>query len=157
MEFTTRDVAAMPYLYAEGSAPMDPAAVSAAMGEVFAKVMGFMTEHGIAPAGPPVAVYYDYDPAMMTFRAGLLVAEADMAKAAGEIKADATPAGAALTFTHVGPYAHLSQSYEAMMAHVAKEGLTLGAPTWEVYVDDPGETPEAELRTEVFSHLAGTG
>ena len=157
MDFTKVDAAAMPYLYVEGSAAMDPSAVSAAMGEAFARVMGFLTEHHITPAGPPIAVYHDYDPETMTFRAGLPVNEVDLAKAAGDIRADMTPAGTALHFTHVGPYAQLSESYDAMMAHVAKEGLTLTAPTWEVYVDDPDETPEADLRTEVFSHLAAQG
>lgn len=26
-------------------------------------------------------------------------------------------------------------------------------PIWEVYVDDPGEVPEAELRTEIYRRV----
>jgi effector-binding domain-containing protein len=40
------------------------------------------------------------------------------------------------------------------MAWLEKEGLTLGAPTWEVYVNDPDSTPEEELRTEIYVSLA---
>ena len=39
------------------------------------------------------------------------------------------------------------------VGRVAARGLTLAAPTWEVYVDDPAEVPEARLRTEVWSAL----
>ena len=156
MEFIALEVAETPYLYAEGTSAMDPNAVSAAMGEAFGKVMGFVTEQGIAPAGAPMAVYYGYDPGTLQFRAGLPVAAGDTDKAAGEIKAGVTPAGTVVSFTHVGPYRTLRDSYEKLMAHVEKEGLKLAAPTWEVYVDDPGEVDEAVLRTEVFSLLDQT-
>ena len=41
-----------------------------------------------------------------------------------------------------------------VMEWLQGEGLSLGAPTWEVYVDDPDSTPEEELRTDIYVSFA---
>lgn len=133
---------------------MDPADIGKTMGEAFHNVMTFMEKNGIQTTGKVMSVYYTYDPQQMTFRAGFSVSPDDAAKAEGGIKADATPAGKTLAFTHIGSYATLRDSYGEMMKHVEENGLTLRAPTWEVYVNDPRTTSEEELRTDVFSALA---
>lgn len=152
-DYTVTRAASRPYLYVESDCGMDPSEISAAMGEAFGAVMAAMQRDGIAPAGPPLAVYHDYDPALMRFRAGVFVSESDAARAGAGVTADHTPDGKALHFMHVGPYATLREDYDEMMRWTASRGLTLCAPTWEVYVDDPGAVPEAELRTEVWSAL----
>ncbi len=153
-EFEITDVAETPYLYATGSCSMDPTDISATMGRVFGQVWSFMTDHGIAPAGPALAVYHSYDPEKMTFRAGFVVTKDDLAKATGEVGGDVTPVGRALTFTHIGPYATLRDDYGLMMRHAEERGLTLGTPAWELYLNDPSQTPENELRTQAYVALA---
>lgn len=143
-----------PYLYVEGHATMDPGAISDAMGDAFDEVMDFMDRHGIATEGPPLSVYHGYSPDEIAFRAGLLVTETDTRAATGDVLADRTPGGEVLHFTHTGPYATLRDSYATMMEYVASRGLQLGAPTWEIYVDDPETTPAHRLRTEVYVTLA---
>ncbi|RBI83606.1 hypothetical protein DRV85_14750 [Rhodosalinus halophilus] len=152
-DYDVTEAVPRPYLYVERSCGMDPSEISAAMGSAFGEVMGVMQREGIAPAGPPLSVYYDYDPARLSFRAGVFVSEEDAARPAEGVSSDRTPGGKALHFTHVGPYATLRDDYGEMMAWVERQGLTLVAPTWEVYVDDPETVPEAELRTEVWSAL----
>jgi effector-binding domain-containing protein len=143
-----------PYLYVERSSSMDPAEIAGAMGTAFADIMAFLEKSGIAPAGPLMSVYYDYAEDSMAFRAGVFVAEDDTRAARGEVQADRTPGGEVLHFTHVGPYDTLRDSYAALTGHCAAASLTIGAPTWEVYVDDPDTTPAERLRTEVFVTLA---
>lgn len=152
-EFTLTRVAPRTYLYVEGRATMDPGAIFEAMGHAFETVMDFQDAHGIATDGPPLSVYYGYSPEEIAFRAGMFVSEADAKAATGEVKAGQTPGGEVLHFTHVGSYATLRDDYGLMMEHVAARGLSLGAPTWEVYVDDPETTPEHRLRTEVYVTL----
>lgn len=153
-EFKKIDVAQMPYFYVERSASMDPADISRAMGEAFQAVWGFMSSHDVKPAGPALSVYYSYDPEKMHFRSGFAVAASDMDKAEGEVKADVTPAGRVLNFTHIGPYSTLREDYGAMMGYLQQQGLEMTAPTWEIYLNSPDEVPEAELRTDVFTALA---
>ncbi len=153
-EFRMMDVKPQNYLYVEGASDPAPENVSKAMGDAFGKVMGFMQSHGIAPAGPAMSAYYDYDPKEMRFRSGFVVNPDALAEAEGEIKSDSTPGGRVLHFTHVGPYSTLRDDYGALMAYCETEGLKVTAPTWELYVDDPHNVPEEDLRTEVYVSVA---
>lgn len=153
-DFKTITVDEKPYLYAERTCSMDPAEISNHMGSAFQQVWGLMEAAGIVPAGPPLSVYHTYDPDTLSFRSGFPVARADMAKGEGEVKADVTPAGRVLHFVHKGPYATLRDDYDLTLQHMADNGLTMGVPSWELYINDPGDTPEAELLTECYLTLA---
>ena len=152
-DFKLIDVEAMPYLYHEGTSGMEPGGIGAAMGGCFNAVWGFMQANGVQTTGKALAVYYTYDPEQVTFRAGFSVAPDAAGKAKGPVKFDVTPAGQVLYFRHIGPYSTLRDSYGQMMAYMEKEGLTLGAPAWEVYLNDPKLTPEEELITDAFVSL----
>ena len=152
MQIETKTVAEQPYVYADGSAPMaDPAAISQAMGEAFGRVMTFLGQNGIAPLGPPMTVYIDYDPNTLHFRAGLPVSAEHTDGAEGDVKSASLPSGEVLTFLHKGAYAKLRVSYGEAMTELAKQGKGFGSPTWEVYLNDPRETPEDELMTQVYA------
>jgi AraC family transcriptional regulator len=153
-DFALTRVEPRPYLYVEGRTRMDPAAIAEALGRAFGTVMDFMDAHGIEGEATPIALYFDYGEDGITFHAGALVAEDDLRAASGEVKPGRTPAGTVLRFTHVGPYASLSESYAAMADHCAKNGLIPAVPTWEIYTDDPDTTPAHRLRTEVHVALA---
>ena len=153
-KFEMTDVEEVPYLYVERSCSMDPKEISAAMGQAFQTVMQFMRDREIEPAGKVMSVYYTYDPDTMRFRSGLSVSREDAARAEGEVKADVTPAGRVVTFIHTGPYSGLRDSYGEMMKYLDANALKIGAPTWEVYLNDPRTVPEDELRTEIFMSLA---
>ena len=153
-EFNMTEAQEMPYLYVERSSGMAPEDIGAAMGRAFGDVWDFMQAHGIAPQGPALSVYYTYDPETVTFRAGFVVGREDLNRADGAVKADVTPAGRVVHFTHKGPYSELRTSYGKLMEYIEDEGLTMGAPSWEVYVNDPDRTPEDELITEIYVSLA---
>ncbi|MBB4301925.1 effector-binding domain-containing protein [Rhodobium orientis] len=155
MKFEMTEVSERPYLYVERTTGMDPEEIGAAMGAAFGEVAAFLQEHDIAPTCPPLSAYYDFDPEKLTFRAGFPVAETDLERAAGTIEAGTLPAGRVMTFTHVGPYARLRDSYAELMAHMAENGLEFAGPAWESYVDDPAKVPEDELRTVVYVMVAG--
>lgn len=153
-EFKLIDVDETPYFYAEGSCSMDPADIGKAMGTAFGDVWNHMQEGGVQTTGKALSVYYTFNPETMTFRSGFSVTAEAADKASGDVKYDVTPSGKVLHFQHVGPYSKLRDSYGLMMAHAEREGLKIGAPTWEVYVNDPAVTPEDELLTDVFVSLA---
>ncbi|MBD1545298.1 GyrI-like domain-containing protein [Roseibium aggregatum] len=154
LEFKLVDVAEIPYFYQERSCGMAPEEVNAAMSGAFQEVWDFLLESGVATTGKALTVYQSIDPERMTFRSGFSVESEAEASAEDPTRYATTPAGQILHFRHTGPYSKLRDSYGQMMAHVEKEGIRIGAPTWEVYLNDPTKTPEDELLTDVFVSLA---
>ena len=133
---------------------MAPEEINAAMGGAFQAVWDFLQESGVQTTGKALTVYEAIAPDRITFRSGFSVdAEAEV-RAKEPTRYATTPAGQVLHFRHTGPYSKLRESYGQMMAHVEKEGIRIGAPTWEVYLNDPTKTPEDELLTDVFVSLA---
>jgi len=151
--FAMTEVAETPYLYVTKSCSMAPEAVGAAMSEAFQAVWMYMQQAAIAPKGPALSVYYTYQEDRLTFRAGFVVAKDDLARAGGDISGDVTPAGEVLHFTHKGPYSTLRDNYALMMAHIDDSGRSVSAPTWELYINDPAQTPAEDLLTEVYCSL----
>ena len=143
-----------PYVYVEGRSSMAPADISREMGSAFRTAWEAMQAAGIPPGGPALSVYHDYDPEEMRFRAGFVVNVADAPKAEAPLRADMLPAGEVLHFTHRGPYATLRDDYEKMMKHLSETGQAPGAPSWELYLNDPSDTPAEDLVTEVYVPLA---
>lgn len=143
------------YLYVERSAALDGKEISEAMGSGFGEVFGFVAQAGVTPLSMPMSLYVDMPAGgKMTFRTGVLVSAEDAGRAAGAIKAGLIPAGEAFTTTHVGPYASLNQTHKALWDHIEAQGAGKAMPVWEIYIDDPGQTPEAELRTEIYRAVA---
>lgn len=143
------------YLYVDRECAFEPQSISEAMGSGFGEVFGFAGQHAITPRSMPMSLYVEMPSDKLRFRAGMLVSAEDAARSEGDVKAGLIPAGEALTATHVGPYSSLSQSHRALWDYADAEGLIKAFPVWEIFVDDPQETKEDELRTEIFRFLGG--
>lgn len=149
------DVEETPYLYNERSCSMEPEDIGREMGEAFGKVAAFIGEHGLTSMGRALSVYHTYDEDRMTFRAGFIVSAEDAKAAAGDVKADVLPGGRVLHFVHRGPYATLRDSYGDMMGYMAEHRMTIGSPSWEIYVNGPDDVAsEEELETEIYVSVA---
>ena len=141
-ERITRD--RQPYVYVERTTPM--AEIAGAMESGFGEVFGTIGAKGITPRSMPMSIYFEMsDP--LTFRIGVMVSAKD-AVASG-LATDTLPEEA-ITTTHRGSYASLGATHQALWKHMESEGIQPAMPVWEVYVDDPGETAEADLRTEIY-------
>ncbi|MEM9695575.1 MAG: GyrI-like domain-containing protein [Myxococcota bacterium] len=71
----------------------------------------------------------------------------------GEITAGETAGGDVLTVTHKGPYDTVGQSWMAVYKRAGELGREPGSG-WEIYVDDPGDTPAEQLRTQIHLPLS---
>ncbi len=147
------------YIHVPGEVAPGSPQIGAVIGQGLPRVFGFLNETHITPLSAPAVIYQAFSPELMQFHMGFFVSEADAAKAAGDVQAGRTPGGQAVRYTHVGPYQKLGAAYEAVAAWLGPQGLTMGMPCWELYVDDPAETPEDRLRTEitVLTQPAGAG
>ena len=153
MEFQRKSLEEQHYLYVAKEVPYGPE-IAEAMGAAFGEVFAFVGQNGLTPLSMPMSVYLEMDPNILRFRAGVLVSEQDAGLANDSVKADSLPAGDAYTGTHVGSYDSLSESHKALWQHMEDSGVKGKMPVWEIYVDDPGETPPEKLRTEIFQMVA---
>lgn len=152
MQVETVVIKSQPMLYVTRSASMAPEEISAVVQEASVAIGAFIGRTEITPAGPPLAVYRDWDSAAgkMKIDIGFPVTAPDAAKADGEVKSGETPAGKALKTIHRGRYAMLRDTYRALEAHMEEAGLAMPPLAWEVYINDPDKVPEAELLTEIY-------
>lgn len=61
-----------------------------------------------------------------------------------------TYSGTAIKIEHLGPYASLDKSFDAILAYISQLGLEIVGNPWEVYINDPTETSEDKLITHVY-------
>jgi len=125
------------------------ARIAATLAECLPAVWAYAQRKGIALVGPPFTRYVDVRLGALTIEAGLPVA--GPAQGEGEIIASELPGGAAAVAVHTGPYDRLGETHAAVERWLDEQRIeTRGAP-WEVYVTDPGTTPNpAEWKTDVI-------
>jgi effector-binding domain-containing protein len=124
------------------------AQVGAAMAEAFPKIYHAVVSSGVEPAGEPLARYFDMDAEAMIFECAVPVP--GPFPGADEVQPSTVGGGEVAFAVHVGPYDTIGQTWEALMAWLTEQGKAPAGPTWEVYIDDPQEIPESELKTELY-------
>lgn len=149
MNFERKTLPAQHYICVEREVEYGPA-IAEAMGSAFAEVFAFVGANGITPLSMPMSVYTGMDPAILRFRGGVIVSEADAAKASGDIKADILPARDAMHVTHIGAYDTLNQTHQALWKYMEDAGIPGTMPIWEIYADDPAEVAAENLRTDIY-------
>lgn len=150
MEFQRKTLSEQHYLYVTREAAFTGTEIADAMGSGFGEVFGFVQQHGIEAQSMPISLYTDMpNGPKMVFRCAVFVSAEDAKKAAGSVTTDTIPAGEVVTGTHVGPYANLNVSHNALWAFCDEQGLTKTMPVWEEYVDDPTTVSEDACRTQI--------
>ncbi len=148
MRITSVQLNSQPMVYVTATTTMDE--ISAFMGPAFETLGQFMGTSRVTALGPPMAVYHDWSGNKTAVDLGFPVSASDAEKANGEVLAGLTPGGHALKVVHVGPYDDFPATYDAIGVAMKKAGIPEGSRMWEVYLSEPGVTPEAELITEIF-------
>lgn len=149
MDFTRETLDAQHYLYVDRECAYGPE-IAKAMESGFGEVFGFVGANGLQPLAMPMSVYLGMDPKILRFRAGVIVSEADAAKASRVVKSDTLPAGEVMKAVHTGAYDRLNQTHQALWKHMEDAGIPGTMPIWEIYIDDPGQVPQDEVRTEIY-------
>ncbi len=155
MEFVRKTLPQQHYIFVERKASMTGTEIADAMASGFGEVFSFKEKLGIEPLSMPTAIYTEMPAGdQMAFRTGFFVSAEDAARAEGPVQSGVIMAGEAFTTTHAGPYANLHETHKALWDHMEAQGVEGATPFWEVYIDDPTTTPEAELRTEILRMAA---
>lgn len=66
-----------------------------------------------------------------------------------EIELRNLPRGPVVSSIYTGPYKQITEAYTRTHAHLLEHGYEMRAPTMELYLNNPEETPEDELLTEI--------
>ena len=121
--------AALPYAGIEARVPMD--GLAAAIDQGYGELFGWLAEHGIAPAAPPIIRYLVIDMAG-ELRIELGVPVDQPITGTDRIRPGTLPAGRYLVLRHTGPYDGLVASNGELQQWAAEHGI----------VFDSWETPE---------------
>lgn len=122
------------------------------IGRTYGSIFTYMGKAGVAPAGPPLARYYDMDMNPEDFEMETCVPVAGEVPGEGEVAFMVLPGGRFLSTVHRGPYDSMESTYTALFKYVKENGLEVISPTREVYLTDPSqvERPEDNLTQILF-------
>jgi len=129
--------------------------MSEAISEGFGTVMAALEQAGVQPAGPPLTEYpepiVDDQPVMVI----VAVPVPPGVDALDGVDLQILPGGRVAVATHVGSYEGLGATYQAIMGALADQHLQVVGGPREIYLNDPDDTPEAELITRIEFPIAG--
>lgn len=114
----------------------------------FGRVFGTMGAQGHPPAGAPLVIYHELavdEPGEIEIA---VPCPPEVEEADGVGRHD-LPAGDVAATVHTGPYDQIAPAYHAIQSWIAEHGHEVAGPPREIYLSDPGDTPEDQLQTRV--------
>ena len=124
------------------------------IGEAYRAIAQYLGELQEQPAGPPFAVYYNMDMQDLDVEIGFPVSSRLTGK--DDIQASETPGGKVATCLHTGPYSEIEPAYNALSQWIKNNGYEATGVAYETYLNDPGQTPPQELKTQIAFLLKTT-
>jgi effector-binding domain-containing protein len=121
------------------------------LGKAYGAIAQYLGELGEQPAGPPFAAYYNMDMQDLDVEAGFPVSRRLSGK--GDIKASEIPGGKVATCLYTGPYSEIEPAYTALSQWITDNGYEATGVVYEMYLNDPTQTPPQELKTQIVFTL----
>lgn len=125
------------------------------LGKAFGQLEARMKELGEEPAGAPFVAYYNMNMLNLDIEIGFPVKK--LLESNSEIKASTQPAGKYAMTLHQGPYGKIRPAYNALKKKVNEEGLQATGVAYEYYLNDPNNTKQNDLLTQVVFPLKPKG
>jgi effector-binding domain-containing protein len=114
--------------------------MSQAMGESFGKIMPAIKKNGAEMAGPPLAIWYEYDTDIFDFDCAIpIVNPMDVPDGLQLIK---TYGGKVVMAEHRGDYTSTFYSWEKLEEYIKENNLEMNGAPWEQYITDPMNEPD---------------
>lgn len=125
------------------------------LGKAFEQLESRLKELGEEPAGAPFVAYYNMNMLNMDIEIGFSVNK--LLEDNAEIKSATLPAGKYAVTMHQGPYGKIRPAYNALKKKVNEEGLQATGVAYEYYLNDPNNTKQNDLLTQVVFPLKPKG
>ncbi len=121
------------------------------VGRLLGELFGELNQKSFAPAGPPIALYYDEEYREQDVDVEVAVPVGGSPQAAGErVTFRDLPAGEMASLVRRGPYDDFSPAYQALMGWIQENGYRIAGPNREIYLQGPGEGIDpADYVTEI--------
>jgi effector-binding domain-containing protein len=125
-------------------------AASRSLGDAYVKVLGFIESRGLAESGPPLAILRGSVGTRRRLDAAVpITGDTSLVKPGRDVRLGRTYEGHVASAVHRGSYDKLAATHQKLKSYLAATGRKPNGDPWEVYVTDPGRTPEAALETRV--------
>ncbi len=121
------------------------------LGEAYGRIAAYLAGSGETPAGAPFTAYYNMDMQDLDVEIGFPVSKSLAGK--DDIQASEIPGGKLAFALHTGPYSECGLAYEALTQFVKEQGFEATGAAYEFYLNDPQETPQAQLQTQIVFPL----
>jgi effector-binding domain-containing protein len=118
-----------------------------ALGDAYYAIAQYLEELGEQSAGPPFVAYHNQDMQDLDLEIGFPVS--GKLPDRGDIQAGEIPGGEVATCLYTGPYSGIGSAYEALSHWMEENGYQPTGVAYEVYLNDPDETPPEELQTQI--------
>ena len=129
------------------NATMEEIAVLATGG--LQKIFGFLAQKGVEIAGAPYLAYTNGNADFTQFDVELGIPVSENVAVEGEFFMSRSCEGKAITATHKGAYKDVEAVYIALMEFMAEKKLESTGVYYDYYLNNPADTPESELLTQV--------
>lgn len=152
MDITVREIPEQPMLGMH--AVVAVAELPEFFGRAYGAVVAELERQGVAPAGPPVALYDANVATVADITAGFRTPQP---VTPGEgLVAITLPGGRVAEVVHEGPYDAMETTYDALMSWFSENGVEQGPVMWEEYVTGPPAVADpAEWRTRIVWPISG--
>jgi len=127
------------------------------MGAAFPEVYKAVSDTDAQINGMPFSIYNNMDLVKKTCMYTAAIPVASSVSVGHGVQCNDRPACKALKVVHTGPYRHLGNGWSTGMSDMrhTKMKIDKSNPPFELYVNDPENTPEAELVTEIYMPIRG--
>jgi len=115
----------------------------------FAKLMEYLAEQGKQIAGAPYLAYMNANEDWSQFDIELGIPIGETIPVQDEFQISRSCEGKAITTTYKGPYKDIEVAYIALMDYAKENTLESTGVYYDYYLNDPADTPESELLTQV--------
>ncbi|MFC1955002.1 GyrI-like domain-containing protein [Chloroflexota bacterium] len=124
------------------------------LGKAYGAIAQYLGELGEQPAGPPFTAYYNMDMQNLDIEIGFPVSQRFADK--DDIQASEIPCGKVATCLYTGPYNEMEPAYNALSQWIKDNGYETTGVAYEMYLNDPAQTPPHELQTRIAFLLKTT-
>jgi effector-binding domain-containing protein len=144
----TVELPARPFAYVEGKADRDGiyAAILGSLGQVKRD----MDKAGIKPAGRPLAVFVESDDSGFRYHAGYPLEAPPHGGVSDAVTVAQTPSGKAMRFQHLGSYADIDATYDAITAYLDEKGVDAQDSFVEEYSNDVKDPDDPTLQVNIY-------